>query len=272
VHRRRAAAAAVNRERRPSAWRAALGMFTVIPVPATAIDNDTAGRAVLWLPAVGLLLTVPAAAGLLAIEAPSESAPRRLLGATVAITVLALLSGGLHLDGLADTADGLISRRPREEALAIMRRGDVGPLGIAVLLLVVLLQITSLAVLPGPAGAGALVTASVTARVAVVLATGPSTPAARPAGFGALVAGRTAAPARAGAAAALVVAVTTVSGLTGGLPLAVRALVAVAAGLLTAAALRRAAQHRLGGVTGDVFGALIEAATAITLLVLAASA
>ena len=112
--------------------RTALGLFTILPVRAAPeIGRDDAARAVLWLPVVGLLLCVPAAAVLLAVEAGGHSGPRRLLAAALAIGVLALLTGGLHLDGLADTADGLGSRRPRDEALAIMRRSDVGPFGVA---------------------------------------------------------------------------------------------------------------------------------------------
>jgi len=126
--------------------RTALGLFTILPVRAAPeIGGDDAARAVLWLPVVGLLLAVPAAAVLLAVEAGGHSGPRRLLAAALAIAVLALLTGGLHLDGLADTADGLGSRRPRDEALAIMRRSDIGPFGVAALLFTCVLQITALA-------------------------------------------------------------------------------------------------------------------------------
>jgi len=171
--------------------RTALGLFTILPVRAAPeIGGDDAARAVLWLPVVGLLLAVPAAAVLLAVEAGGHSGPRRLLAAALAIAVLALLTGGLHLDGLADTADGLGSRRPRDEALAIMRRSDIGPFGVAALLFTCVLQITALATVnPGWPAAAVLAGAAVTGRVAVVLATGPGTPAARPDGFGALVAG-----------------------------------------------------------------------------------
>ena len=179
-----------------AALRDALGLFTVLPVRAAPeIGRREAARAVLWLPVVGALLAVPAAGVLLAVEAGGHSAPRRLLAAALAIGVLALLTGGLHLDGLADTADGLGSRRPRDQALAIMRRSDVGPFGVAALLFTVLVQITALAtVSPGWPGAGAVLLAAVTGRVAVVLATGPGSPAARPDGFGALVAAATTRP------------------------------------------------------------------------------
>jgi len=254
-----------------AALRDALGLFTVLPVRAAPeIGRREAARAVLWLPAVGALLAVPAAGVLLAVEAGGHSALRRLLAAALAIGVLALLTGGLHLDGLADTADGLGSRRPRDQALVIMRRSDVGPFGVAALLFTVLVQITALAtVSPGWPGAGAVLLAAVTGRVTVVLATGPGSPAARPDGFGALVAAATTARARVTAGTAALVAAAGTAAVVSGPAAALRAAAAVLAGLLAAELLRRTAVRRLGGVTGDVFGAMIEVAVAAALLTLA---
>jgi adenosylcobinamide-GDP ribazoletransferase len=251
--------------------RTALGLFTVLPVRAVpGIGRDHAARAVLWLPAAGALVAVPAAGVLLAVEAGGHATPRLLLAAALAIGVVAVLTGGLHLDGLADTADGLGSRRPRDEALAIMRRSDVGPFGVVALLLVVVVQITALAtVAPGWPGAAALGLAVVTGRVAVVLATGPGSPAARPDGFGALVAGATTSRARIVAGAALLAAVAVTGWSAWGLPGALRGVGAALAGLLAAGLLRRVAVRHLGGLTGDVFGALIEVSTAAVLLTLA---
>ena len=254
--------------------RTALGLFTILPVRAAPeIGRDDAARAVLWLPVVGLLLCVPAAAVLLAVEAGGHSGPRRLLAAALAIGVLALLTGGLHLDGLADTADGLGSRRPGDEALAIMRRSDIGPFGVAALMFTVLVQITALAtVAPGWPDAAALAVAVVTGRTAVVLATGPGSPAARPDGFGALVAGTTSARARITAGAALLaVTVVTAAAVWGGYP-AVRGAVAVLAGLCAGGLVHRIARRRLGGMTGDVFGAVVEVCAAVALLALALAA
>ena len=251
--------------------RTALGLFTILPVRAAPeIGRDDAARAVLWLPVVGLLLAVPAAAVLLAVEAGGHSGPRRLLAAALAIAVLALLTGGLHLDGLADTADGLGSRRPRDEALAIMRRSDIGPFGVAALLFTCVLQITALATVnPGWPAAAVLAGAAVTGRVAVVLATGPGTPAARPDGFGALVAGATTARARIAASGTLLVAVGVMAAAAWGWYPALRGVVAVFAGLLAGDLLRRLARRRLGGMTGDIFGAQIELATATVLVAVA---
>ena len=254
--------------------RTALGLFTILPVKAAPeIGRDDAARAVLWLPVVGLLVAVPAAGVLLAVQAGGHSGPRRLLAAALAVGVLALLTGGLHLDGLADTADGLGSRRPREEALAVMRRSDIGPFGVAALLFTVLVQVTALAtVTPGWPDAAALAVAAVTGRTAVVLATGPGSPAARPDGFGALVAGATTTWARVTATVMLLVVTATAAGAAWGAYPALRAVIAVLAGLCAGELLRRLARRRLGGMTGDVFGALVEVSAAVMLLALALTA
>jgi len=254
--------------------RTALGLFTILPVKAAPeIGRDDAARAVLWLPMVGLLVAVPAAGVLLAVQAGGHSGPRRLLAAALAVGVLALVTGGLHLDGLADTADGVGSRRPRDEALAIMRRSDIGPFGVAALLFTVLVQVTALAtVAPGWPDAAALAVAAVTGRTAVVLATGPGSPAARPDGFGALVAGATTTRARVTAAGMLLAVTAAAAGAAWGAYPALRAVFAVLAGLCAGELLRRLARRRLGGMTGDVFGALVEVSAAVMLLALALTA
>jgi adenosylcobinamide-GDP ribazoletransferase len=125
---------------------------------------------------------------------------------------------------------------------------------------------------PGWPDAAALAVAAVTGRTAVVLATGPGSPAARPDGFGALVAEATSARARVTAGTALVaVAAVTAAAVWGWYP-AVRGVVAVLAGLCAGDLLRRLARRRLGGMTGDVFGAVIEVSSAVVLLALALTA
>jgi adenosylcobinamide-GDP ribazoletransferase len=263
--------------RRP-AWRIALSLFTVIPVGDDAqLGREDAARAVRWLPAVGVLLGAAGAGVLLGACAGGAAEPRRLLGAALAVAVIALLTGGLHLDGLADTADGLGSRRPPAEALDIMRRSDTGPMGVAALVLVLLIQVTALAAIPRvPLAAGALVLAEITGRVSVVVAT--SSPAARPGGFGALVAGGTSSAQRAVTVALFGVAVA-VAGLAGGAvagtatysgaALTARGLGAAFAGLAAGWLLQTVARRRLGGTTGDVFGAILQVSATATLVVAA---
>ena len=262
MHRGHRPTAAVT-ARRTAAWRTALSLFTVLPVGGGAeLSEDQAARAVRWLPAVGLLLGLAGAAVILSVGAGSPG-PRRLLGAALAVALLALLTGGLHLDGLADTADGLGSRRGRADALAIMRRPDVGPLGVAALVLVLLIQVSALATIARvPLAAAALVLAEVTGRAAVVVATG--SPAARPGGFGALVAGRTSTGDRVATVVLLCCAVAVAGFAAGGAALAARGLIAVLAGLVAGGLLQLVARRRLGGMTGDVFGAILQVSAAAT--------
>ena len=275
------------------AWRVALSLFTVVPAGVGGdLDDAAAVRAVYWLPVLGAGLGLAGSAALVFVAAGQLSVERQFLGAALAVALLAVATGGLHLDGLADTADGLGSRRPADQALEIMRRSDAGPLGVATLVLVLLVQVSALASLPhgwtgtgwtgtgwtgtgwtgtgwagtGWTGAAGLVLAAVTSRVAVVAATG--SPSARPSGFGALVAGRTSIAGRVASVVALLAAVVAAGLALGGVGAAARGTGAALAGLAVAALLRWAARRRLGGMTGDVFGAIVELSTATVLLVL----
>jgi adenosylcobinamide-GDP ribazoletransferase len=246
--------------------RTAVSLFTVIPVGRDAqLDEGEAARAVLWMPVVGLLLGLAGAGVMLGVDAGGSAGPRRLLGAALAVALIALLTGGLHLDGLADTADGLGSRRAAADALDIMRRSDVGPMGVAALVFVLLIQVAALAAAPRVSMvAAAFVLAQVTGRVAVVVATG--SPAARPGGFGALVAGQTTARARTLIVTALGCAVAAAGLASHGAGLAASGLAATVIGLLAGTALQQVAQRRLGGMTGDVFGAIVEVTVATVLV------
>jgi adenosylcobinamide-GDP ribazoletransferase len=189
------------------------------------------------------------------------------------VATLALLTRGLHLDGLADLADGLGSGRPAPVALDIMRRSDIGPFGTVTLILTLLIQVAAVshAEASGPGrGAAALITAVVTGRLALTWACRRGVPAARPDGLGALVAGtvRPVIPvaltlaAVAAAAAAVVISAT----LTGE-PLGWTVPFAVVAGLAAAFVVQRQSVRRLGGITGDVLGALAEVATTVAVVV-----
>jgi adenosylcobinamide-GDP ribazoletransferase len=227
-----------------------------------------AGRMLLWFPLLGVLLGVVASGGMLAVVATGHGVARRLLAATVALAILGVLTGGLHLDGLADTADGLGSRKPKDQALDIMRRSDTGPMGVAAMIFVLLIQLFALAALPaGWVSTIALATATTTGRVIVLLAAG--LPPARNDGLGALVAGAATPRTRLAASLAPLAAILAVGVAVGGLALDWRAVVSICAGLGAGALLARTAAVRLGGTTGDVFGALIEVTTATALLAFA---
>jgi adenosylcobinamide-GDP ribazoletransferase len=252
----------------PDGVRLALTTFTVAPVrgPAT-VDRRAAGTAMALAPVVGLGLGAVAAAVAEAVR--SAGAP--LLAAVLAVAALAVLTRGLHLDGLADTADGLASYRPREQALAVMRSPEVGPLGVAALGLVLAVQAAALlACLEQGRSTAALLLAAATARLAVTWSCTPRTPAASPTGLGATVAGTVGLPAAAVATLVVVAAGLVPAVVDDDVPPALPVL-AVAVGLAAAALLRRHALRRLGGITGDVLGALVETTTAVVLVVVALS-
>jgi len=212
-----------------------------------------------WAPAVGLLLGGIAGGILWVAGQLGRTGP--LLAAVLAIAALAALTGGLHLDGLADLADGLGSRRPAERALEIMKESDIGPFGVAALVLILLIQVAALA-RADSAGRGviAVLTAAVGARLAMTVACRRGVPAARGSGLGALVAG---------SVHPVAAAVLTAAGVAAAAAFGWIFAVAMAAGLVASVALTAAAVRRLGGITGDVLGAIAEVTAAVCLLVTA---
>ncbi|WP_328851985.1 adenosylcobinamide-GDP ribazoletransferase [Micromonospora globbae] len=250
----------------PAGARLALTTFTTLPVRAGRIDREVAGVAMALAPAVGMLLGALLAGVLLLLAAVAPP----LVAAAVTVGAAALLTRGLHLDGLADTVDALGSYRRGPAALEIMKKPDVGPFGVVALVVVLLVQVAALAELAGrswPAGAAAVVAATAAGRLGVTLACRRGVPAARPEGLGALVAGTVGPLAPAvGAVAVALVAVAAVPGRPWQGPLAVAAALAVAAGLLAHVV------RRLGGITGDVLGATVEVVTTLVYLGLVLSA
>lgn len=248
---------------------AAVGLFTVIPVPPVAeIDRRLAGRVMAAFPWVGLLVGAPAGVVLWGVVALGAGG---WLGAALALAVVALLTGALHLDGLADTADGLGSRKPAEEALVIMRRSDIGPMGVAALTLTLLIDgaaLASLAERGGLLAAGALTVAAMVGRGVVTLAT-VSGASARQQGFGALFIGATSRATAALTGVAVVGVATVIGALAhgrgGAADFAVASVAAGGIGLLWVRHLRR----RLGGTTGDVFGSVVEVTVAAFLVLVA---
>jgi adenosylcobinamide-GDP ribazoletransferase len=183
-----------------------------------------------------------------------------LVSSSLAVAVTMLVTGALHEDGLADTADGL-GGGTLERKLEIMRDSRIGTYGVAALLFSVLLRVAALAALPPAAGFAALIAAHAAGRALMpyLLATSPSARAdGLSAGIG-TVSERTALTALAIGAAALL--------LLGFLP----ALAAAALLGLWLLAVRAAAQRQIGGHTGDICGALEQGGEILVLLAAAAA-
>jgi len=242
--------------------RLALGLLTVIPVPAPdGVDRDAARRAMLLAPLALLPITVVSALagwGCLLLGVPG------FVAGVVTVAVGLLATGALHADGLADTADGLGSRRDPDTSLAIMKRGDIGPMGGAALVLIYLAQAAAVPALLGrPWGWLQVALLLAGSRLALAVLTRAGQQPARPDGLGALVVGTVPTP------PALVVALIgwlAIAGsgwLTGHL---IGALLAVPLGLGAVLWLARTARRRLGGITGDVLGAGVELAATVMLI------
>ncbi|WP_106178852.1 adenosylcobinamide-GDP ribazoletransferase [Prauserella shujinwangii] len=241
----------------------ALGTLTALPVPPPrTVDRRVAGGAMVLGPVAAAPLA--ALAGLVVLGGTAAGLPA-LATAGLAVGAVALGSRGLHLDGLADTADGLSASYDRERALEIMRRGDAGPAGVAALVLVLLVQCAALAgaVVAGH-GVAAAVLGVVAGRSVLPLCCARGIPPARPEGLGAAVAGAVPLPLALGVPAA----VAALAALTPGLPWW-RGPLAVLAGCAVAGLLLARCARRLGGGTGDVLGACVEVATAAAWLVIA---
>ena len=236
---------------------AAARYLTIVPLPGRPHGGaEELGAAAPWFPVVGL--------GIGVILVVSEQVTVRLfpalLAALLTVTAWKVVTGGLHLDGLADCLDGLVGR-DAEHRLAIMRDSRIGAFGALGLIFFLLLEVAAVAELPQAVRWRVLVAAPAIARAMPPLIA-RAFPAARPHGHGAGF--RTGVRIRS-AVLALVIAAAVAS-----LSLGVVAAVALAAALVAALAVGRFMAGRLGGVNGDVLGASVEVAELAVLLTVSA--
>jgi adenosylcobinamide-GDP ribazoletransferase len=236
----------------------AVRFLTLVPVPGLPSGaEERIGPAVGWFPLVGLLLgALSVAAGAVAGLLWGDG-----VRAVVVVLVLVALTGGLHLDGLADTFDAVGSWRSRERKLEIMRDSRIGTMGVLALVAVLGLKVAFLAAAGERWWIAALV-APVLGRWAGVVAI-LAFPSAREGGLGRTF--RDAAGPLAGwVATAIAVTVSIAVG-------AVAGAVAVALVGLVTAVIGRAWTRSLDGLTGDTYGAITEIGEVVALAVLTAA-
>jgi adenosylcobinamide-GDP ribazoletransferase len=227
--------------------------LTIVPLPGAAhAPIESLGRSAAWFPIVGLALGLV----LVAVDRLTGWLFSPLLGALLTVTAWKLLTGGVHLDGLADCLDGLTGRDV-EQRLAIMRDSRIGAFGTIGLILFLMLEIVALAELLPPTRGSALFAAPVIARATPAVLAALFRPA-RPDGQGAAFhAGVRPSAVALGLVAALVAAVFALGGF---------GVAAAAAGLVAAVAVAAVIAPRLGGITGDVLGAAVEVSEVAVLL------
>jgi len=217
-------------------------LVTTLPLPRPRRVSATAGRQ--FFPLIGLALGGAAST----VFWGGSRAISPTMGAFLAVTALVLLTGGLHLDGLADCADGLFVGSTVERRLEIMRDSRVGSFGAIAIVLVLVGDVVALATLTPHDALVALVTTAGLARLGM-LALVVTLPYARPQGLGTLVEGGH--KSRDFLVGAVTAAAPIVLDWRHGL---------LAAGLVvvTTIGVGALALRRVGGVTGDIYGGVLE--------------
>jgi adenosylcobinamide-GDP ribazoletransferase len=254
--------------------RLAFSLLTVLPVRAPrTVDRHRAGWAMTLAPLVGLLLAFGAALLVFGTRQLFDNPGASPLPALLGLGALAIVTGGLHLDGLADLADGIGARRDAAGTLAVMREPTVGAFAVIALVFVLGLQTFALTLaIARHHGTVTMIVGVLAGRLLVPLACAARTPAARPEGLGALVVGtvprsRAAVVLLLGAGVALLAGRNDYHG--GGPAESLHALAALAFGLAVGDLVRRGAVRKLGGLNGDVLGAVVELATTATMVAMA---
>jgi adenosylcobinamide-GDP ribazoletransferase len=232
--------------------REAVAFLTRLPVGGGALTP----RAAVWFPLVGAALG--ALVGAAAI-ASAELVPPLVAGA-LAVALELIITGALHADGLADSADAL-GARDRERALAIMRDHAVGAYGTAALTLDLLIKAAALGALAERGELLPIIAAFAVARAAP-LPLAAALPYARPHGTGRALDGLPWTAAAAGVALAVAIAVVAPAVIA-----ADAASATIAAAVAVTAGVWWLARRRLHGVTGDVLGAAVELTATAALVV-----
>ena len=228
--------------------------LTRVPMPVSVNAGDIQ-QATRWFPLIGAAI---GAAGALTAWTLAVLALPGTLTAIVLVALGAWVTGAIHLDGLADTADGFGGGTDRETTLRIMRDPVIGSFGAIALILVVALKVAALAaLLDRNAARPSLVAAPALARWTVALL-GAWMPYARPAGgLGEAATRQTRGSVLVATALAMLVTIAA---------LGIDGFVAATVAPLTVAWIGRMARRRIGGVTGDVFGAAVELTETAVLL------
>jgi adenosylcobinamide-GDP ribazoletransferase len=251
--------------------RLAVSLLTIVPVPgAVEVDRHRAGWAMTFAPLIGLVLGTFTALAVFGVRMWLGNPFDSPLPALIGLAILAVATGGLHLDGLADLADGFGARRDAAGTLEVMRQPSVGAFAVVAILLVVAVQTWSVTLsISRHHGTVTLIVGVLAGRLAVTLACASNTRAARAEGLGALVV-RTVPRWRAAVTVVIAAGVALLAGRFdyhgGRFGESGHAVLALLFGLLVAEGVRRLAVRKLGGLNGDVLGALVEIATAAAML------
>ncbi len=240
-----------------SSFLLAFSFLTIIPAYGSRVaEEKDMANSLYFYPLVGLLI-----GGFLALMAfVSNFLSLGLGGDALIVIIWIVLTGGLHMDGLMDTADGLFSGRDRERKLEIMKDSRVGAMGVIALAAVVLLKFSFLATLPFEHKIWALIIAPAVGRAAMVYSVLYFPYARLKPGLGKCFGENAGKEKFLGAAAITLVAAFIAAGIMG--------VVLVVASLFIAVIIAKWIEWIIGGQTGDTYGTLCEVSETIFLIVI----
>ena len=224
-------------------------------------DDGLFGRSVKFFPLVGLL----AGSILAGVAVLTGGWLPGTVRSTLLVTLSVFITGGLHCDGLMDSADGLFSGRSRERMLEIMKDSRVGSFGVIAIILLLLWKWALLHDLPDSLLVPALISMMTFGRFAMILAI-LRFPYARPEGMGKAFALYAGTHSLGPALATLLGLLAVFYFVTGPLVCGIAAAAALAA-ILFAFWFGRWTTHKLGGMTGDTYGAVTELSELVVLIV-----
>jgi adenosylcobinamide-GDP ribazoletransferase len=236
----------------------AISFLTILPViDQRPASDETVARSFAWFPIVGFLLGV----ALVGEDWLLAHFFAQVIRSVLIVASLVVVTGAVHLDGLADTADALGAGRDRERALAILRDSRVGTFGASAIFFDLALKILALSTLAGHRRYAALIVAPMLARWAMLLVAA-GLPYLRSSGSGSTLLSGEISGARTAVVAVFTMQVMLILGAMR--PIALATAVAIA----IVFAMRSFYRRWLGGVTGDLIGAcgeLVEIAVLVTM-------
>jgi adenosylcobinamide-GDP ribazoletransferase len=239
---------------------ASIRLLTIVPLPGGGdCTAEDLARTTVWFPIVGAMVggvVAAAAFGLWAVIPPG-------LAAVVVVVALMGASGGFHMDGLSDTADGFLSSRPRERILDIMKDSHIGAMGVMAIVSVILLKVAALGSLDRATVWPTVLLMALAGRCMMVLSMRILPPASPGAGLGSLFCEKCSSLSVLWALAALFAAAWYLLEWNG----------VIAAGVAVVVTLIFAAQcyRKIRGATGDTLGATCELAEAAVAVSMAAA-
>ena len=223
-------------------FQIALQFLTIIPVSYASATDQQLGRSLVFYPVIGLIIGL-ILSGLVSVLPVSYS----LLSAALLLTAWVLLTGGLHIDGLADSADAWLGGiGNKQRTLEIMKDPAAGPIAVVVLALSLLIKLALVEIVISSGETSALIWSIILARTAMPLLF-LTTNYVRPNGIGAVL-----------KQCLTVKQVKWMLLITIVIALFCLGFTPLLLGLIVFLLLRYTMEHRLDGFTGDTAGAMVE--------------